>query len=145
MARILNAMHVGEPKLSIGQVAERMGLSVHALRFYEREGLLAYPVERGPGGHRVYGQDDVEWLELCLILRASAMPLPEIRKYTDLVKAGAGNEEERLELLRGHQERVAAQMAELAKCLDLINYKVGVYEDILAEGTADHGCNPVES
>ena len=122
--------------MSIGQVSERTGLSVHALRFYEREGLLAYPVQRGPGGHRVYSQEDVEWLELCLILRASAMPLPEIRKYTDLVRAGTGNEEERLELLRGHQEQVAAQMAELTKCLDLINYKVGVYEDILAEGAA---------
>ena len=135
-------MHEGEPKLSIGQVSERTGLSVHALRFYEREGILAYPVQRGPGGHRVYSQDDVEWLELCLILRASAMPLPEIRKYSELVRAGAGNEEERLELLRGHQEQVASQMAELAKCLDLINYRVAVYEDILAEGAADHEGSP---
>jgi DNA-binding transcriptional MerR regulator len=136
-------MHVGEPKLSIGQVSERTGLSVHALRFYEREGILAYPVQRGPGGHRVYSQDDVEWLELCLILRASAMPLPEIRKYSDLVRAGAGNEEERLELLRGHREQVAAQMADLAKCLDLINDKIAGYEDILAEGAADHEGKPV--
>jgi hypothetical protein len=30
-----------QPRLSIGEVAQRTGLSVHALRFYEREGLLA--------------------------------------------------------------------------------------------------------
>jgi hypothetical protein len=40
------------PELSIGQVAERTGLSVHALRFYEREGIFANAVRRGPDGRR---------------------------------------------------------------------------------------------
>jgi hypothetical protein len=37
------------PSLTIGQVAERTGLSVHALRFYEREGVLVDPVRRDAG------------------------------------------------------------------------------------------------
>lgn len=119
--------------LSIGQVAERTGLSVHTLRFYEREGILASPVRRGPGGRRVYDEDDVYWLNLCVILRTSGMPVPAIRRYTELVRQGAGNERERLALLREHQDRVTAQMAELTKCLDLITYKVHVYEDAIAE------------
>jgi hypothetical protein len=48
------------PRLTIGQVAERTGLSVHALRFYEREGVLLDPVRRDTGGRRVYSDDDVE-------------------------------------------------------------------------------------
>ncbi|MGH3740295.1 MAG: MerR family transcriptional regulator [Micromonosporaceae bacterium] len=119
--------------LSIGQVAERTGLSVHALRFYERERLLATPVRRDSGGRRVYSENDVEWLMLCIMLRASAMPLTAIRQYTGLVREGAGNETERLALLREHQEQVTAQIAELNRCLDLINFKVGVYEDIVAD------------
>jgi DNA-binding transcriptional MerR regulator len=121
------------PSLSIGQVAERTGLSVHALRFYEREGILANPIQRGPGGRRRYSDDDVQWLTTCIMLRATGMPLPAIRRYTDLVKQGAGNEEQRLTLLREHQERVTAQMGELSRCQDLINYKVGLYEDTLAQ------------
>ena len=120
-----------ERRLSIGEVAERTGLSVHALRFYEREGLLASPIQRDPGGRRVYDEDDVGWLTVCVVLRGSAMPLPEIRRYTELVRAGEGNETERLDLLREHRRRVLDQMDQLRKCLDLINYKVGVYEDIL--------------
>jgi DNA-binding transcriptional MerR regulator len=127
--------------LSIGEVAERTGLSVHALRFYEREGILANPVRRGPGGRRVYGEDDVEWLNLCIILRASGMPLPVIRRYTELVREGSGNEKDRLTLLRHHEEQVVAQIGELTKCLDLIRFKVGVYEDLIAEGAADSSCN----
>jgi DNA-binding transcriptional MerR regulator len=118
--------------LSIGQVAERTGLSVHALRFYEREGIFANVVERGSGGRRRYSEDDVEWLTVCIVLRASGMPIPVIRRYTELVRQGPGNEEERLAIMRGHQVQVNAQIGRLTECLDLINYKVGVYEDHLS-------------
>ncbi|MFE9421642.1 MerR family transcriptional regulator [Kitasatospora sp. NPDC006697] len=117
--------------LTIGQVAERTGLSVHTLRFYEKEGVLAEPPRRGAGGRRVYTEGDVDWLNLCIVLRGSGMPLPEVRRYTELARAGEGNEEERIELLRTHQRRVRQQLVELGRNLDLISYKVHVYEDIL--------------
>ena len=123
--------------LSIGQVAERTGLSVHALRFYEREGVLANPVGRARGGRRIYTEDDVVWLSMCITLRSSGMPLPAIREYASLVRQGPGNEKERLAILRQHQDRVQAQLADLAESLDLISYKVKIYEERLAEGTAD--------
>jgi len=123
--------------LSIGQVAEQTGLSVHALRFYEREGVLAEPVRRGPGGRRVYSTHDLEWLAVCLKLRASGMPLPEIRRYAELVRQGRGNEQERLAILREHRERVLAQIGQLDECLGLITDKIGVYEGSLAQGA---GC-----
>jgi len=126
------------PSLSIGQVAERTGLSVHTLRFYERQGLLANAVRRRPNGRRVYSEDDVEWLTTCTMLRASGMPLTTIRRYVDLVRQGAGNEEDRLAVLRQHQEQLTRQIGELAKCLDLIRYKLRVYEDRLAQGIAHH-------
>ncbi|SCL44527.1 DNA-binding transcriptional regulator, MerR family [Micromonospora citrea] len=128
--------------LSIGQVAERTGLSVHALRFYEHEGLFVNPVRRGPGGRRVYSQDDVDWLTVCIILRASGMPLPALRRYADLVRQGAGNEEERLALMREHQTSVTTQIGKLTECLDLIRFKVGVYEDLLdPDNAGDHQCH----
>ena len=129
---MVRGMREDEAILSIGQLSVRSGLSVHALRFYEREGLLVNPVRRGPGGRRIYTEEDAEWLEVCLILRASGMPLPAIRQYTTLVREGTGNEKERLDLLRQHRETVTAQIRELTKCLDLITFKVGIYEDILA-------------
>lgn len=126
-----------EPRLSIGQVAGRTGLSVHALRFYEREGLLVTPVQRGTDGRRVYTEWDLEWLEVCVRLRASGMPLTAIRRYADLVRQGEGNEEDRLSLLRQHQQHVIAQIAQLTECLDLITFKIRFYETYRAEGLAD--------
>ncbi len=135
-------MTVTAPELSIGQVAERTGLSVHALRFYEREGILAGPVRRGPGGRRVYTDDDLEWLHICTRFRASGMPLPVIRDYAELVRQGPGNEAERLDLLRAHRDRVTARIAELTECLDMISHKVRCYGDRVAEGTADELWSP---
>jgi|SRR5690606_4580076 len=130
--------------LSIGEVAERTGLSVHALRFYEREGLFVGPVRRDSSGRRVYTEDDLEWIILCTKFRASGMPLTAIREYVDLVRAGPGNEKERLDLLRAHQEAVTAQIAELTESLRMITHKVNVYEAHLAEGTADRLWTGVE-
>ncbi|MGZ0149041.1 MerR family transcriptional regulator [Kribbella sp. WER1] len=123
--------------LSIGQVAERTGLSVHALRFYEREGLLADQVRRESNGRRVYTEDDVEWLDMCIKFRSSGMPLDTIRKYTDLVRQGPGNEADRLALLKSHQDYVAAQIAELNECMNVITWKVDIYQQHVDAGTAD--------
>ncbi|MEU0933737.1 MerR family transcriptional regulator [Embleya sp. NPDC005971] len=119
--------------LTIGQVATRTGLSIDTLRFYEREGILANPVRRNRAGRRVYAEHDIAWLDMCVILRGSGMPIPAIRQYTELARAGDGTERERLAILREHRSRITAQIDQLHRCLDLIGYKVGVYEDYLAE------------
>jgi DNA-binding transcriptional MerR regulator len=126
-----------EDELGIGDVARETGLSVHALRYYEREGLmLSEHVARGTGGHRRYSPQDVYWLRICIKLRASGMPLAKIRRFAELAREGPGNEHERLELLREQQRRVEHQLAELKECLRIITRKVGVYEQQLADGAA---------
>lgn len=120
--------------MSIGHVAHRTGLSVHTLRFYEREGLLTSDVRRGAGGHRLYDESDLEWLEVCSKLRESGMPLNVIRQYAELVRLGDGNLPERLKLLRAHQQDVRTQIAALIDCLELISFKVRLYDAYLAEG-----------
>ncbi|HET6710198.1 MerR family transcriptional regulator [Amycolatopsis sp.] len=125
------------PSLGIGDVAEQTGLSVHALRFYEREGLLVGPVRRTAGGRRRYSALDVEWLLVCVKLRESGMPLADLKQFAELVRHGPGNEAERLQLLEAHQRRVDAQIRALEECRSVITWKVGVYADHLARGQAD--------
>jgi DNA-binding transcriptional MerR regulator len=126
-----------EEELGIGDVARCTGLSVHALRFYEREGLLlSQHVARVTGGHRRYSPQDVNWLRLCVKLRRSGMPLAKIRRFAELVREGPGNEQQRLELLREQQRGVEEQLAELQECLRIISRKVGIYEQHLEDGPA---------
>ncbi|MET9993450.1 MerR family transcriptional regulator [Streptomyces mutabilis] len=123
--------------LSIGDVAEQTGLSVHALRFYEREGLLVGPVRRTSGGRRRYSASDIDWLLICVKLRESGMPLADLKQFAELVRHGPGNEAERLRLLEAHRRRVDAQIQALEECRSVITWKVGVYADHLARGKAE--------
>jgi DNA-binding transcriptional MerR regulator len=131
-----------EHTLSIGQVAEQTGLSIHTLRLYEGKGLLTGPVKRGTNGHRLYSPWDVEWLLNCTKFRASGMPLARIRDLATLVGQGSGNEQARLALLREHQQLIKNKMAELSDCLKLINFKVRTYEAHLSRGTAQGVWSP---
>jgi DNA-binding transcriptional MerR regulator len=107
------------------------------VRFYEQEGLLFAPVRRNAAGRRVFTADEVEWLKVCMRLRSSGMPLPEIRRYAQLVLKGDGNEAERLEVVRQHEATVQQQVADLPEALDIIHHKVELYAERLREGTAD--------
>ncbi|MFI0357498.1 MerR family transcriptional regulator [Actinomadura sp. 9N407] len=122
--------------LTIGEVSARTGLSTHTLRFYEQEGLFVTPVRRNGAGRREFTEQAVGWLQVCTKLRSSGMSLPDIRRYAELVREGPGNEAERYEILRRHEEKVRRQMADLQEALDVIHWKVGLYADHLAAGSA---------
>ena len=62
--------------LTIGQLAERAGLTVRALHHYEDLGLLAPP--RTPAGHRRYGPREIERVQQIRSLQSLGVPLRQI-------------------------------------------------------------------
>src|SRR5579883_1516369 len=100
---------MGQPQqaLNIQQMAQVTGLSAHTLRYYERAGLMLERVKRDEGnGYRSYSQEDVAWIEFLKRLRATGMPIREMRRYTKLVRLGGQTMPERLQLLKQHQRQV---------------------------------------
>ena len=125
-------MAVATPdQLTISDVASETGLTSHTLRYYERAGLLN-GVGRNGSGHRRYTSADVEWVVLVTRLRATGMPIRKIRRYAELVRAGEGNEAERVEILESHRAEVVAKIAELEHNLELIDYKLGLYRECVS-------------
>ena len=122
--------------LTIAEAAAEAGVSVHTLSYYERAGLLT-PIERNGSGHRRFSPEDLEWIVVCTRLRATGMPIRRIRQYADLVRAGDGNEAERLALLEAHREEVRERLREVRRHLELIDYKIDLYTERLA--ATDHG------
>lgn len=117
--------------LTIAEAAEALGLTSDTLRYYEKDGLLLRPVPRSSSGHRRYDESDIRWIVLVTRLRATGMPIRDVRRYADLVRAGDGNELQRLELLQAHREQVLQQLAEVTSHLGAIDHKIGIYEDRL--------------
>jgi len=119
--------------LPIAEAAATLGLTTDTLRYYEKDGLLLRPVPRAAGGHRRYEPTDLRWIELVTRLRATGMPIRDIRRYAALVRTGEGTEAERLALLEGHREKVLRQLAEVTEHLRAIEYKIDVYADRLMQ------------
>ena len=116
---------------TIGEAAEKCGLTQHTLRWYERIGLLD-PIERGSDGRRRFTDGDLDWLSLLTKLRATGMPVKDMQRYAELVRSGAGHAE-RLELLKRHREEVRRALASQRETLKLLEAKIGTYERRLTE------------
>ena len=121
---------------SIAEAAERTGLTAHTLRYYERDGLLLREVERDSSGRRRYDQAHLDWIHLVTCLRATGMPIRDVRRYAELVRSGASTERERLELLHAHRRRVVKELARVTDHLGAIDRKIGIYESRLEEPSA---------
>lgn len=81
-----------ETTLGIGDVAEEAGVSVSAIRFYEREGLL--PEAERVGGKRRFGSDVVRRLGVIDVAKQAGFSLEEVRALLDSIDRGAPAHEE---------------------------------------------------
>lgn len=69
--------------MQIGTVGKKVGLSVDAIRFYERNSLLPRP-PRTQGGFRRYGESDVERLGFIRRVQNLGFTLSEVRDFLEL-------------------------------------------------------------
>jgi DNA-binding transcriptional MerR regulator len=111
---------------TVGEAAARTGFSIDTLRYYERLGLVA-GVDRTAGGRRRYTAGDLGWLELVSCLRGTGMPVREMQRFAELIRAGDDNLADRQTLLLAHRDRVNAHVAELQQQLRQIQHKIDYY------------------
>ena len=98
--------------MTIGEIAEKTGVSVTTLRYYERIGLLP-AVPRNSSGIRVYDESFVSWLELIQNLKIAGMQLEEIIEYIELAKLGARSLPARARLLAEARENMQQKLRSL--------------------------------
>lgn len=99
--------------MRIGILAQRLGTTTHAIRFYEKQGLLPH-ADRGANGYRDYSEADIARLRLLIGLRALDLPLDQAAALADMCAAGrcgevseelrAAIDEKRIELRRRFDE-----------------------------------------
>jgi len=117
----------------IGELSARTGRSIHALRWYESQGLMP-GVLRDRGGRRLYVDLHLSWVDLIDRLRRTGMSIAQIREYAALVKRGNSTLKRRRALLAAHRKQVEARIVEWTLALELIDYKIDFYGQWLATG-----------
>lgn len=114
--------------MKIAQVSKQTGLSLDTLRYYERVGLIP-PVNRNDSGIRDYDEIDLRRVEFIKCMRSAGLPIEVLIEYVDLVQQGDLTIDARKEILIEQRAQLAARMAEMQKTLDLLDYKISVYEN----------------
>lgn len=90
---------------SIGQVAKQVDLSVEAIRYYEKQGLIPEPV-RTASGYRQYKQDTIDRLNFIQQAKAVGFSLSEINELLNL----RAREDSTCASVRAHAERKIADI-----------------------------------
>lgn len=109
--------------LQIGEVAERVGLSLRSVRFYEESGLLT-PAARSDGGFRLYTEEQVERLLLIKRMKPLGFSVDEMRDlltaYDTLEAADAdpAQLDAARQSIAAFSERTVERIADLRKQLD---------------------------
>ena len=114
--------------LTIQQAAQETGVSVHTLRYYEKIGLVT-PIHRAENGHRRYSDTDIYSVVFLTRLRATGMPIADMKRYVELAAQGEGTLPDRLTLLEAHRDAVQQRLIEVNQHLAVIERKIEHYRE----------------
>ena len=118
--------------MKIAEVSERYAISSDTLRYYERIGLIPQ-VNRNGSGIRDYNENDIRRVEFIKCMRRAGLPIEILIEYIALVQQGDQTIEARKEILIEQRAMLAARMQEMQATLNLLDYKISVYENAVVK------------
>ncbi|MFP3729134.1 MerR family transcriptional regulator [Priestia filamentosa] len=121
---------------SISEVAKELNLTTYTLRYYDKEGLMPF-VERTSNGTRLFKESDINALKIIECLKATGMPIKEIKDFIDWCSDGDATLQQRYDMFTERKAIVEAQMEELKKTMEVIDHKRWYYKTALDAGTED--------
>ena len=143
--------------MQIGDLAQRAGLSVRAVRYYEEIGLVS-PSAHSTGGFRLYGEDNLKRLQVINFLKELGISLTEIRRILLAKKKTGGGREtvaylkevftEKLNLVEEKLAALSRMKAELGNALRILESCQSCDHKVLLDSICCGGCerlNPPES
>lgn len=130
---------------TVCEVAKRLDLSPHTIRFYGKEGLLDF-VERDQNGNRIFKESDFERMFIIASLKRAGMSIKQIREFTILCDQGDATISQRLKIIKDQRTAVEEEITKLQDALDVLKYKTWLYEVALEAGTtAVHDNMPMDA
>ncbi|MCY1142460.1 MerR family transcriptional regulator [Actinoplanes sp. Pm04-4] len=104
--------------MRIGELSDKAGVSVRALRYYEEQGLLT--ADRSASGQRHYGEQAADRVQLIQNLYAAGLSSRTIAEVLPCVDAKVNTPESRA-LLSAERDRIDAQITQLTAARDRLD------------------------
>lgn len=124
------------PGVQIGRLARETGLSVDAIRFYEKQGLLREP-PRSQGGFRQYSQRDVDRLRFIRSAQELGFSLAEVRELQLIGDQDTHACTHVRDLIRKKLDSVLRKMDDLKELERSLKAALGECEQALERGNAE--------
>ena len=121
---------------TIKEVADKMDVSEHTLRFWAKSGFFPF-IKRNENNIRLFSDTDLEWVKIVKCLRAVGTENKAIKKYIDLCIIGDSTIKERYEIICTTKQKALQQMQDLKQQLDLLDYKEQFYQNLIKNDLED--------
>ncbi len=122
---------------TIKEVAEKMDVSEHTLRFWAKSGFFPF-VTRDKNNIRMFSEDDLNWVKIVKCLRSVGTESRLVKRYVDLCIVGDSTINERYEIIKATKEKALKQMEELNKQLEMLDYKEDYYKNLIKNNLNDN-------
>ncbi len=121
---------------TVKEVADKMDVSEHTLRFWAKSGFFPF-IKRNENNIRLFSDSDLEWVKIVKCLRAVGTENKAIKRYIDLCIIGDSTIPERYEIIRSTKQKALQQMQDLKQQLDLLDYKEQFYQNLIKNDLED--------
>ncbi|ANZ69708.1 MerR family transcriptional regulator [Pediococcus claussenii] len=129
---------------SVKRVAEIFGLSVSALHFYDKKGLLPF-VSKNEMGYRIFTDSDLNFIHTICCLKDTGMKIDNIRSYIEFCMEGPTTINKRRQLLEEHRRKIEEQQRVLAERKQEVDEKLSIYRSKDAAEIINHEINYVSA
>lgn len=119
--------------MKIQELADKMGLTIHTIRFYEKEGLLDdRHVRRESNNYRNYSEEAVGRLKLIKKFQSIGCSLAELKEVLQNHDANAHTNLQIIDWIRGKKKEIESKKKEYDQMLDTLN-KMLEYRTLLMD------------
>lgn len=128
---------------TIKEVANKMEISEHTLRFWAKSGLFPF-IKRNENNIRLFSDDDLNWVKIVKCLRSVGTDNKSIKRYIDLCIAGDSTIPQRYEIIKTTKIKALQRMEDIKKQLELLEYKEKFYQNLIKNNLKD-SWNPMNN
>jgi len=120
----------------IGQVAEKLGITIDTIRYYDKSGLLPF-VKRNEIGRREFTDNDLHLMRTIVCLKNAGVSITDIASFISLRLDGDDTLDQRYQLLKAHEQDLQQQITDLQDTMSYLRFKEWYYETATEAGHED--------
>lgn len=121
---------------TIKEVADKMDVSEHTLRFWAKSGFFPF-VKRDKNNIRIFSDNDLGWVKIVKCLRSVGTENKSIKRYIDLCIIGDSTVKERYDIIHATKLKALKQMEECKKQIDILEFKENFYQNLIKNNLKD--------